>query len=95
MAAIVSTSPITIKPFIGSPIASTPTIIAVTGSLTPKTEAFVGPINRVAHASAAIETIVGTTASPKRFPIASAGGSVIALPNSACAKNTHDPTKSE
>ena len=44
---------------------SVPTRIAVMGSKTPKTEAFVAPIFRVAMAKVAVETMVGRMASPK------------------------------
>ena len=51
-----------------SPNANAPTRIAVTGSNTPRTEAFVGPIILVAIASIAVEITVGITASPIRLP---------------------------
>ena len=44
-----------------------PTRIAVIGSNTPNTEAFVAPILRVANANVAVEIIVGNMASPTRF----------------------------
>ena len=51
----------------GSPNIRVPTTIAVIGSNTPKTEAFVAPIFRDAMASVAVETIVGNKARPTRF----------------------------
>ena len=50
-----------------SPNTSVPTRIAVIGSNTPNTEAFVAPMFRVAMAKVAVETIVGKRASPMRF----------------------------
>ena len=50
-----------------SPNTKVPTIIAVIGSKTPKTEALVAPIFLVAIAKVAVETIVGRIASPIRF----------------------------
>ena len=51
----------------GSPNISVPTSIAVIGSKTPSTDAFVAPILRVAMARVAVETIVGNRASPMRL----------------------------
>ena len=51
----------------GSPNISVPTRMAVIGSNTPSTEAFVAPILRVAMASVAVDTIVGNRAKPTRF----------------------------
>ena len=51
----------------GSPNISVPTRMAVIGSKTPSTEAFVAPILRVAMASVAVETIVGSSAKPTKF----------------------------
>ena len=51
----------------GSENARVPIRIAVTGSNTPRTEVFVGPIILVETASARRETIVGKIASPKRL----------------------------
>ena len=56
--------PTTIFVVSGSPNMSVPTRIAVIGSNTPKTEAFVAPILRVAMANEAVDTMVGNTASP-------------------------------
>ena len=50
-----------------SPNTTVPTRIAVIGSKTPKTEAFVAPIFLVAIAKVAVETIVGRIASPMRL----------------------------
>ena len=51
-----------------SPKTRVPTRIAVIGSNTPSTEAFVAPILRVETASVAVETTVGRMARPIRFP---------------------------
>ena len=51
----------------GSPNINVPTKIAVIGSKTPNTEAFVAPILRVAMASVAVETMVGNRANPTKF----------------------------
>ena len=51
----------------GSPNITVPTTIAVIGSNTPSTEAFVAPMLREAMASVAVETMVGNSASPTRF----------------------------
>ena len=59
--------PTTILVVSGSPNISVPTRIAVIGSKTPRTEAFVAPILRVAMASVAVETIVGSRANPTKF----------------------------
>ena len=56
--------PITMFEVKGSPNISVPTRMAVIGSNTPSTEAFVAPILRVAMASVAVETIVGSSANP-------------------------------
>ena len=50
----------------GSPNITVPTRMAVMGSKTPSTEAFVAPILRVAIASVAVETIVGSNAKPTK-----------------------------
>ena len=59
--------PTTIFVVRGSPNISVPTRIAVIGSKTPSTEAFVAPILRVAIARVAVETIVGSSAKPTKF----------------------------
>ena len=51
----------------GSPNINVPTRMAVIGSKTPSTEAFVAPIFRVAMARVAVETIVGSSAKPTKF----------------------------
>lgn len=51
----------------GSPNISVPTSIAVIGSNTPSTDAFVAPILRVEMARVAVDTIVGSRASPMRL----------------------------
>lgn len=48
-----------------SPKTSVPISIAVIGSKTPSTEAFVAPIFRVEMASVAVDTTVGNSARPK------------------------------
>ena len=50
-----------------SPKTKVPTRMAVIGSNTPSTEAFVAPIFRVATANVAVDTIVGRMASPIRL----------------------------
>lgn len=92
IATIVKMAPITIQRLIGSPITATPTAIAVMGSVTPKTDAFVGPINRVAQANAPVDTIVGKSANPSKFQIAVEGGNIMAPLNSAWTKNIAPPT---
>ena len=59
--------PITILGVSGSPKISVPIRIAVIGSNTPNTEAFVAPILRVAMAKVAVDTMVGNIAKPMRF----------------------------
>ena len=51
-----------------SPKTNVPTRIAVIGSKTPKTEAFVAPMFLEAIAKDAVDTIVGRTARPMRLP---------------------------
>ena len=50
-----------------SPKTTVPTKIAVIGSKTPNTDAFVAPMFLVATARDAVETIVGRTARPMRL----------------------------
>ena len=50
-----------------SPKMTVPTRIAVIGSKTPNTDAFVAPMFLVATARDAVETIVGRTARPMRL----------------------------
>ena len=59
--------PTTIFVVRGSPNISVPTRIAVIGSKTPNTDAFVAPILRVATARVAVDTMVGNSAIPKRL----------------------------
>lgn len=51
----------------GSPSISVPTSIAVIGSNTPNTDAFVAPMLRVAMASVAVDTMVGSSAKPTKL----------------------------
>lgn len=51
----------------GSPNISVPTMMAVMGSNTPSTEALVAPMLREAMARVAVETMVGSRASPTRL----------------------------
>ena len=51
----------------GSPNISVPIRMAVIGSKTPSTEALVAPMLRVAIASVAVETIVGSSAKPTKL----------------------------
>ena len=51
-----------------SPNTSVPTNIAVMGSKTPNTDAFVAPMLRVAMARVAVDMMVGSMASPTRLP---------------------------
>ena len=50
-----------------SPKTNVPTRMAVTGSKTPRTDAFVAPMFLVATARVAVETMVGNIASPVRL----------------------------
>ncbi len=78
-----------------SPKISVPTRIAVIGSKTPRTEAFVAPIFLVAIARVDVETIVGRIASPMRLTHANSPSSpvVSSVPESEhLVKNTTVPT---
>ena len=95
MAAIVRTMPVMTLVVTGSPNAMAPTRMAVIGSKTPRTDAFVAPIRRVATARVAVDTIVGRTARPVRL----AQAETLSSPDSsecpsarAIAKNTAEPT---
>lgn len=66
-AAMAMQIPIIIFVVKGSPNTSVPMRIAVMGSKTPSTDAFVAPIFRVAIAKVAVDTIVGRIAKPKIF----------------------------
>ena len=79
----------------GSPNINVPTRIAVMGSKTPKTDAFVAPILRVAIASVAVETMVGNIAKPIKFSHATLPSkpAVMAMSeNVIFTRNTNDPT---
>lgn len=67
-AAVAIKIPIIMFAVSASPKTSVPTRIAVTGSNTPSTEAFVAPMFLVAIASIAVDTMVGRIASPTRLP---------------------------
>ena len=87
--------PTTILVVSGSPNINVPTRMAVIGSKTPSTEAFVAPILRVAMASVAVETIVGNSAKPIKFSqaVLPSMPSVIAVSeNRIIPKNTNAPT---
>ncbi len=60
--------PTTIFVVNASPKTRVPTRIAVIGSNTPSTEAFVAPMLRVAMANVAVDIIVGKIAKPIRLP---------------------------
>ena len=66
-AAVAIAIPTTIFGVRASPNTSVPTRMAVIGSNTPRTDALVAPILRVATASVAVDTIVGNNASPTRY----------------------------
>ena len=66
-APIANKIPITMLVVSTSPKQTVPTRIAVIGSNTPRTEALVAPMLRVAIAKEAVETTVGNKASPTRF----------------------------
>ncbi len=82
----------------GSPNMRVPIRMAVMGSKTPRTEAFVAPILRLAMASEAVETMVGRRARPKRLSHA-AGWSmpvvIETLENNIFAKKRMAPTERE
>ena len=79
----------------GSPNISVPTRIAVIGSNTPSTEALVAPMLREAMARVAVETIVGSSASPKRHSHAvlpSMPAVIVVCDRAILPRNTIDPT---
>lgn len=83
---------------IASPKTTAPTRIAVTGSKTPSTDALVAPILRVARANVAVETIVGSIASPTRFSHADGHSIPVVielLSVNALPRNMNVPVKSE
>ena len=67
MAAIVRAIPMMMLTVMLSPNANAPTSMAVTGSNTPSTEAFVAPIRRVDAASVAVDIMVGRIARQTRL----------------------------
>ena len=67
LAAMAMMMPTTMFVVNASPKTSVPTRIAVIGSNTPKTDAFVAPIFRVDKANVAVETTVGRRANPIKF----------------------------
>ena len=78
-----------------SPKTTVPTRIAVIGSKTPNTEAFVAPMFLEAIARVAVDTIVGRTARPMRLPqaIAPSIPDMSSVPESEhLVKNTTVPT---
>lgn len=80
---------------IGSPKTNAPTSIAVIGSNTPRTDAFVAPIFLVAIANVAVETIVGSMASPMRLSHAILFTKPLVISTSdiiSFIKNTTEPT---
>ena len=79
----------------GSPNISVPTSMAVMGSNTPKTEALVAPILRVAIASVAVDTMVGSSAKPAKLSqsVLVEIPSVMAVSESSTfPRNTKQPT---
>ena len=66
-AAVAIVMPIIMLAVRASPKTIVPTRMAVIGSNTPSTEAFVAPMFLVATARVAVETIVGRIANPIRF----------------------------
>ena len=66
MAAMAMEMPTMMLVVMGSLKAIVPTMMAVIGSKTPSTDAFVAPILRVERASVAVDMMVGSTASPSR-----------------------------
>ena len=97
MATIEIRIPTTMFVVSASPKTSVPTRMAVTGSKTPSTEALVAPMLRVAMASVAVDTMVGSTASPTRFSQARCPVSpvIIPAPDSAIfPQKTSVPTES-
>ena len=78
-----------------SPKTTVPTRIAVNGSKTPNTEAFVAPMFLVAIAKDAVDTIVGRTARPMRLnqDITPSSPDMSSVPESEhLVKNTTVPT---
>ena len=78
-----------------SPKTTVPIKIAVIGSKTSNTEAFVAPMFLVAIAKDAVDTIVGRTARPMRLPhaITPSSPDISSVPESELlVKNTMVPT---
>ena len=72
-----------------------PTRIAVIGSNTPSTDAFVAPILRVAIARVAVDTMVGSSAKPIKFSHAvlpSIPAVIAVLESTIFPRNTVVPT---
>ena len=67
MAVMESKIPTMILVVRASPKTTVPMRIAVTGSNTPRTDALVAPMFRVAIANVAVDTTVGRIARPTRF----------------------------
>ena len=87
--------PTTILVVSGSPNINVPTKMAVIGSKTPSTEAFVAPILRVAMASVAVDTMVGSNAKPTKLSQAeppSIPAVIVVSENRIIPKNTIAPT---
>ena len=79
----------------GSPNITVPTRIAVMGSNTPSTDAFVAPMLRVAMARDAVDTIVGSNARPIRLSHAappSMPAVIAVLERAIFPRNTIAPT---
>ena len=79
----------------GAPNIIVPTKMAVIGSKTPSTEAFVAPMLRVAMASVAVETIVGSSAKPTKLSQAlppSIPAVIVVSENRLIPKKTTAPT---
>ena len=92
------TMPTRIFIVIGSLNAIAPIRIAVTGSNTPKTDALVGPILRVARANEAVETTVGRIANPNRLSHAVVPSIPVIIeesPKTIFNMNIMQPTKRE
>ena len=89
--------PMTIFVVSGSPKNRVPTRMGVMGSITRRTEALVAPMFRVAMASVAVHTMVGSRANPIRFSQAAWFSSPVVMPWSDMAifpKKTRAPTES-
>lgn len=90
--------PITILLVSASPNTNVPTSIAVIGSKTPSTDAFVAPIFRVESAKVAVDTMVGKIASPTKLNQSKAVSiPVVIFPEEKAifTRNTTAPTNKE